>query len=179
MNLEYEIMKKIILIVSMVLITGSAQAQVLAMTISALASTREGQLGRALGGEWIFTKAEINGVDVLGDFQGIVLNIPKCKKADRKSGSCPPVEVSGDENTDYFKDLFGEEGAYVITSRKKINKEAKEDAIYEKVMYEQITTKNTEVEYAFKYKKKTMYIEAKSGEVTEIFEMIHQPKAEK
>jgi len=173
-------MKESITVLLLLFVSIFVKAQVLVLTLSALTSTPEGDLGRSIGGEWIFVKAEINGENVLNSFEGIVLNIPKCKKADRKAGICPPVEVTGDENTDYFKDLFGDESGYKITSRKTVNKAAKEeDAIYEKVMYELISTENSEVEYAFKYKKNTMYIEAKSEERTEVFEMIHPPKEKK
>jgi hypothetical protein len=176
LTINGEDMKKFMLTSLLVLVVYVVKAQVLLLTLTTLTSTPEGKMGRSIGGDWVFVSAEINGQDVLSDFEGIILSIPKCKKADRKAGQCPPVEVSGDENTDYFKGLFGDEGGYSITSRKAINKEAKDDAIYEKVMYEVITTENSEVEYAFRYKKKTMYIEAKSGDRTEVFEMIHPPK---
>jgi hypothetical protein len=173
-------MKGIMMLLILLLVTAVGYTQVLIMTISSISSSPEGKLGRAIEGEWIFVKAEINRENVLDSFDGVVLNIPKCAKKDRKAGSCPAVEVTGDEKTDYFKGLFGDGTGYSITSRKAINKSAKEeDAIYEKVMYEVITTENSEVEYAFKYKKKTMYIEAKSAGTTEVFEMVHPPKAKK
>jgi hypothetical protein len=173
-------MNNLITLLILLLVTSVGYTQVLVITISSISSTPEGKLGRAIEGEWIFEKAEINGESVLDSFEGIVLTIPKCSKADRKEGGCPPVEVSGDEKTDYFKDLFGENFKYAITSRKAINKAAKaEDVTYEKVMYEVITTENSEVEYAFKYKKKTMYIEAKSEGVMEVFELVQPPKEKK
>jgi hypothetical protein len=88
--------------------------------------------------------------------------------------------VTGDDNTDYFKGLFGDDPKINIVSRKEINKAAKaEDSEYEKVKYEVITTKNSEFEYSFKYKKGTMYITTVGEAGSEAFQLVRPPKEKK
>ena len=173
-------MKRYSLLVFTLLLSGFANSQILILTFSALTSTPEGQLARTLEGEWIITFAEIDGENVINQFEGVKLIFPKCKGKEAKAGNCPPVEVTGDENIDYFTELFGKDPKMKIVSRKEINKAVKaEDADYEKVKYEIITTENSEFEYSFKYKKKVMYITAVGEGISESFQLTAPPKENK
>jgi hypothetical protein len=173
-------MKSYTILLSLLLVSFVANSQVLILTLSSLTSTPEGNLARSLKGEWIIAMAEIDGDDVLDQFKGVRLNFPKCKNKDFKAGNCPPIEVTGDENTDYFKALLGEDPKFSIKSRKEINKTAKaEDAEFEKVKYEVITTDNSEFEYSFKYKKKVMYISTIGEAGSESFQLVRPPKEKK
>ena len=173
-------MKGYSLLLIFLFISAASNSQVLILTFSALTSTPEGQLARNLKGEWIITFAEIDGKNVIHQFEGVKLNFPKCKGKEARAGNCPPVEVTGDENTDYFRELFGKDPKMKIVSRKEINKDAKaEDADYEKVKYEIITTEDSEFEYSFKYKKKVMYITAIGEGISESFQLTAPPKENK
>lgn len=116
----------------------------------------------------------------MSEFEGVRLRFPKCKGKDYKSGNCPHIEVYNDENTDYFKGLFGDDATVTITSRKEINKAAKaEDAEYEKVKYEIVEAKGSEYEFAFKYRKGKVTIETVGADESEYFELVRPPKEKK
>ena len=173
-------MKKILLAIAILVFWSSVlQAQVLILTISAITKSSEKKLVSSLKGSWIITKAEINGEDVSSQFDGVVITFPKCKGKEVSAGDCT-IEVSNDENTDYFKKLFAQEASFSITSRKEINKAAKaEDAEFEKVKYEIVEAQGSEYEFSFKYKKGMVKIETVGEKGDEYFEMIRPPKEKK
>lgn len=173
-------MKKILLTLTIAITaSGILKAQVLILTFSALTKSSDKALVSKLKGDWMVTSAQIDGHNRLAEFEGVLITFPKCKGEDFKSGKCR-IEVAGDDNTDYFKDLLGEDQDFSTTSHKQINKEANaEDAGYEKVKYEKVTTGGTELEYAFKYKKGIVKIETLSEGVTESFELQRPPKEKK
>lgn len=173
-------MKGYSLFLFLLLVSSAANSQVLVLAFSALTSSADSKLNKKLTGEWIVVKAEIDGKDVFSQFETVRLNFPKCKGKDYKADNCAPVEVTGDDNTDYFMGLFGDDPKINIVSRKEINKAAKsEDSEYEKVKYEVITTKNSEFEYSFKYKKGTMYIATVGEDGSESFQLARPPKEKK
>ena len=173
-------MKKILLAIAiLVFLSSLLQAQVLILTISAITKSSEKKLVSNLKGSWIITKAEINGEDVSSQFDGVVITFPKCKGKEAREGDCN-IEVSNDDNTDYFKQLFAQEASFSITSRKEISKAAKaEDAEFEKVKYEIVEAQGSEYEFAFKYKKGLVKIETVGEKGDEYFEMERPPKEKK
>jgi len=94
-----------------------ATAQVLILTISSITRSSDKKLSSKLTGSWIITKAQINGEDVSSQFEGVLVTFPKCKGKEVSAGYCT-VEVSNDDNTDYFRKLFAQEPTFSITSRK-------------------------------------------------------------
>jgi len=172
--------KRILLTISfVVLLSSMMQAQILILTISSITKSSENKLVSNLKGSWIITKAEIDGADVSPQFDGVVITFPKCKGKEARAGDCN-IEVSNDENTDYFKQLFAQESSFSITSRKEINKAAKaEDVEFKKVKYEIVEAQGSEYEFAFKYKKGIVRIETVGENGDEYFEMIRPPKEKK
>ena len=70
-------MKGYSLLLLFLFISSTSNSQVLILTFSALTSTPEGQLARTLEGEWIITFAEIDGENVINQFEGVKLIFPK------------------------------------------------------------------------------------------------------
>jgi len=173
-------MKKLLTTLSILLCLSSiASAQVLILTISSITKSKDKKLSSKLTGSWIITKAQINGEDVSSQFDGVLVTFPKCKGKEVSAGDCT-VEVSNDDNTDYFKKLFTQEPSFSITSRKEINKAAKaEDAEFEKVKYEMVQAAGSEYEFAFKYKKGKVTIQTVGEGRDELFEMSKAPKEKK
>ena len=180
------VMKRNVCILFFILFVTSfhvAHAQVIAMTVMAIAKSlqpADKKLMTNIKGEWIVQEARINNKEVLNEFEGVVINFPKCKGKAYKEGSCQVIEVTGDDKTDYFKQLFAEESKASITSRKEINKASKaEDADFEKVKYELVLVKGVEHEFSFKYKKKELRIETIGDGHSEFFLLVRPPKKKK
>jgi len=173
-------MKKLFITLSILLcLTSIATAQVLILTLSSITKSKDKKLSSKLTGSWIITKAQINGEDVSSQFDGVLVTFPKCKGKEVSAGDCT-VDVSNDDNTDYFKQLFAQEPSFSITSRKEINKAAKaEDAEFEKVSYEMVQAAGSEYEFAFKYKKDKVTIQTVGEGREELFEMSKAPKEKK
>lgn len=172
-----------IIFLAAMLIGFASEAQVIALTISAISKSlqpADKKLMSNIRGDWIFKEAKMNGENVIEQFEGVLITFPKCKGKEYKSGNCQGIEVYGDEKTEYFKEVFAEESRISITSRKEINKQAKkEDEEYEKIKYELVQVKGVEYTFSFKYKKNVLRIETTGEEHSEFFQLVRPPKEKK
>lgn len=160
-----------------------AQAQIIVLTLLSISKSlkpADKKLMTKIKGDWIIQEADINGKDVIAEFEGVKISFPKCKGKDYKAGDCQTIEIYNDQNTDYFKSLLGDESKVAITSRKEINKATKaEDKDYTKVKYELVEAKGSEYEFSFKYKKKKLRIETIGNGQSEYFLLVRPPKEKK
>ena len=175
--------RALITFLAAMLIGFASQAQIIALTISAISKSlqpADKKLMSNIKGEWIIQEAMIDGKNVIDEFEGIMINFPKCKGKSYKAGDCQVIEVYGDEKTEYFKEVFAEESKISISSRKEINKLAeKEDSEFEKIKYELVNVKGVEYTFSFKYKKKAIHIKTTSEEHSESFHLVRPLKKKK
>ncbi len=160
-----------------------AQAQIIVLTLSSISNSlkpADKKLMSNIKGDWIIQEVEIDGKDVIAEFEGVKISFPKCKGKEYKAGNCQAVEIYNDDKTDYFKVLLEEESKVAITSRKEINKAAKaEDKDYTKVKYELVEAKGSKYEFSFKYKKNKLRIETIGSDHSEYFLLVRPPKKKK